>query len=82
MRRVSRPNYEEEVFCWEFISSFQDNEAVHQLFKDFKKTYNSLRREGLYNILIEFEVPMMLVSSIEMCLNEEYSRSPDRQTFV
>jgi Fe2+ or Zn2+ uptake regulation protein len=33
---------------WEY------NETVHQLFKDLKKAYVSMRREVLYNILIEF----------------------------
>jgi hypothetical protein len=28
----------------------------------------------LYNILIEFEIPMKLVRLIKMCLNEIYSR--------
>jgi hypothetical protein len=37
------------------------NETVHQLFVDFKKAYDSVRREVLYNILIEFELPMKLV---------------------
>jgi hypothetical protein len=31
-----------------------------------------VRREVLYNILIEFEVPMKLVRLIQMCLNEIY----------
>ena len=31
--------------------------AVHQLFIDFKKAYDSVRKEVLYNILIEFGVP-------------------------
>jgi hypothetical protein len=53
---------------WEY------NETVHRLFIDFKKTYDSVRREVLYNILIEFGVPMKLVSLIKMCLNETYTR--------
>jgi hypothetical protein len=47
---------------------------VHQLFIDFKKAYDSVRREVLYNILIEFGVPMKLVRLIKMCLSEMYSR--------
>jgi hypothetical protein len=46
------------------------NETVHQLFIDFKEAYDSLRREVLYNILIEFGVHMKLVRLIKMCLNE------------
>ena len=37
---------------WEY------NEAVHQLFIDFKKAYDSVRREVLCNILIEFGIPL------------------------
>jgi hypothetical protein len=44
------------------------NEAVHQLFLDFKKTYDSVRRQVLYNILIEFGVHMELVRLIKMFL--------------
>jgi hypothetical protein len=47
---------------------------VHQLFIDFKKACDSGRREVLYNILIEFGVPMKLVRLIKMCLTETYSR--------
>jgi hypothetical protein len=46
------------------------NETVHQLFVDFKKSYESVRREVLYYILIEFGVPMKLVRLIKMCLKE------------
>jgi hypothetical protein len=43
---------------------------VHQLFIDFKKSYDSVSREVLYNILIEFGVPRKLVGLIQMCWNE------------
>jgi hypothetical protein len=33
-----------------------------------------VRREILYNILIEFGIPMKLVRIIKMCLNETYSK--------
>jgi hypothetical protein len=51
---------------WEY------NEAVYQLFIDFKKAYDSARREFLYNILIEFSTPMKLVRLIKLCLPEMY----------
>jgi hypothetical protein len=53
---------------WEY------NGTVHQLFIDFKKAYVSVRRDALYNILIEFEIPRKLVGLNKICLNETYSR--------
>jgi hypothetical protein len=50
------------------------NETVHQLFIDFKKGYDFVRREVLYSILVGIGVPMKLVQLIEMCLNEMYSK--------
>jgi hypothetical protein len=47
---------------------------VCKLFIDFKKAYDSVRREVLYNILIEFGIPMKLGRLVKMCLNETYSR--------
>jgi len=41
------------------------NEALHQLFTDFKKAYDSVRREVLFNILIKSGIPMKLVSLIK-----------------
>jgi hypothetical protein len=52
---------------WEY------NGTVHQLF-DFKKAYDSVKREVLYNILPEFGIPKELVRLIKMCLNETYSK--------
>ena len=53
---------------WEY------NEVVHQLFIGFKKAYDTVRGEVLYNILIEFGIPKKLVRLIKMCLTETYSR--------
>ena len=47
---------------------------MHQLFIYFNKAYDSVRREALYNILIEFGIPKKLVRLIKMCLTETYSR--------
>ena len=46
---------------------------MHQLFLDFKKAYDSVRREVLYNILIEIGIHKKLVRLIKMCLIEMYS---------
>jgi hypothetical protein len=48
--------------------------GVHQLFVDIKKAYDSIRREALYNILVEFGIPRKLAKLIKMCLTETYSR--------
>jgi hypothetical protein len=45
------------------------NGAVHQLFIDFKKAYDSVRREVLYSNLVEFGIPRKLIGLIKMCLN-------------
>jgi sorting nexin-29 len=47
---------------------------LHQLFIDFKKAYDSVRKEAMYNILNEFGIPKKLVRLIKMCLTETYSR--------
>jgi hypothetical protein len=47
---------------------------VHQLFIDFKKAYESVRRDVYYNTLIEFGIPMKLVRLIKMFLTEIYGR--------
>jgi hypothetical protein len=53
---------------WEY------NETVHQLFIDCKKAYDSVWREEMYNIIIEFGAPMSPVRMIKMCLNETYNK--------
>jgi hypothetical protein len=53
---------------WEY------NGTVHQSFIDFKKAYDSVKREALYNILLEFDILKKLVRLIKICLNETYSK--------
>ncbi|KAJ4446527.1 hypothetical protein ANN_13223 [Periplaneta americana] len=48
--------------------------TVHQLFIDFNKAYDSVKREVLYDILIEFGISKKLVRLIKMCRSETYSR--------
>ncbi|KAJ4437974.1 hypothetical protein ANN_13913 [Periplaneta americana] len=48
--------------------------TVHQLLIDFKKAYDTVKREVLYDILIEFGIPKKLVRLIKMCLSEKYCR--------
>jgi hypothetical protein len=66
----------DHIFCIHQIleKKWEYNEAVHQLFVDFKKAYDSVRREVLYNILIEFGITKKLVRLINICLNETCSR--------
>ena len=56
------------------MKKWEYNETVHHLFIDFKKANDSVKRRVLYNILIEFGIPMKPVSLIKMCLNETSSR--------
>jgi hypothetical protein len=69
-----RPNRSttDQIFCIHHIleKKWEYNKTVHQLFIDFKKAHDSVRREVLYNILIEFGVFLKLVRLIKMCLIE------------
>ena len=47
---------------------------MHQVFIDFKKAYDSVRRGVLYTILIEFGIPKNILRLIKMSLTETYSR--------
>jgi len=62
----------DHIFCIRqtLKKKWKYNKAVHQLFTDFKKAYDSVKKEVLYDILTEFGIPMNLVRLIKMCLNE------------
>ena len=64
------------MFCIRQIlkKNWECNEEVHQLFIDFEKAYDSVRREVLYNNLIEHGIPRKLVRLIKVSLTETYSR--------
>jgi len=47
---------------------------MHQLFIDFKKAYDLVRREVLYNILMEFGIHMKILSLTKWVLNKTCSR--------
>jgi hypothetical protein len=47
---------------------------VHQLLIDFRKAYDSIKREVLFYILVEFGIPKKLLRLIKMCLNETYNK--------
>jgi len=65
----------DHVFCIHQIleKKWEYSEPVHQLFIDFKKAYDSVRREVLYMIIIEFGVPRKIVKLIKMSLTGTYS---------
>ena len=46
---------------------------MHELFIDFKKAYDSVRRQVLHNILNELGIPMKLVGLIKTCQKETCS---------
>jgi hypothetical protein len=47
-----------------WIKKWKCSETLHKLILDFKKAHDSVRREMLYNILIEFGEPMKVVRLI------------------
>jgi hypothetical protein len=67
----------DQIFCSRQIleKKWEYNGTVHRLFIDFKKAYGSVKREVLYNILLEFGIPKKLVRLIKMCLSEACSKA-------
>ena len=60
----------DHIFCIHQIleKKWEYNKEVHRLFIYFKKAYDSVRREILYKILIEFGIPRKLVRLIKISL--------------
>jgi hypothetical protein len=71
----NRSTIDQIFYIWKILQKKWDyNGTVHRLLIDFKKAYDSVKREVLYNILLEFGIPKKLVRLIKMCLNEAYSK--------
>jgi hypothetical protein len=69
--RGNRPKTDKIFYIHQILEKkWEYNGTVHQLFIYFKEAYDSVRREALYSILIEFGIPRKLVGLIKMCLNE------------
>ncbi len=47
---------------------------MHQPLIDFKKAYDSVTREVLYIVLMDFGIPKKLIRLIKMCLTQTYRR--------
>jgi hypothetical protein len=62
-------------YIWKTLEKKREYDGiVNKLFIDFKKAYDSVRREVLYNTVIEFGTPRELVGLIKMFFfNETYS---------
>ncbi|KAJ4450480.1 hypothetical protein ANN_01905 [Periplaneta americana] len=58
----------------EFYTVQKEVSTLKKLQKLAREAYDSVKREVLYNILIEFGIPKKLVRLINMCLSETYSR--------
>jgi hypothetical protein len=64
---ITGPPTTDHIFptCQIFEKIWKYNKAVHQLFIDFKQACDSVRREVVYNNLIEFGISMKLVRLIQ-----------------
>jgi sorting nexin-29 len=70
----NRSTTDQIFYIWQILEKkWEYNGTVHQLFIDFKKAYDLVRREVLYSILLEFGIRRKLVGLIKTCLNETYS---------
>ena len=54
--------------------------AMLQLFTDFKKAHNSVRRQVIYNTVFGFGIHIKVLGLIKLCLNKPY-KSLKRKTF-
>jgi hypothetical protein len=73
--RRNRSNTDQIFYIPQILEKkWEYNGTMHQLFIDFKKAYDSIKREVLHNILLEFGINKKLMRLIKMCLNETYCK--------
>jgi hypothetical protein len=81
--RRNRSTTNQIFYTWQILDKkWEHNGTVHQLFIDFKKAYDSVRREVIHNILIEFGIPRKLVGLIKNVFKRNLQYSPYRQISV
>jgi hypothetical protein len=62
----NRSTMDQIFYIWQILEKkWEYNGMEHQLFIDFKKAFDSIKREVLYNILLEFGIPKKLVRLIK-----------------
>jgi hypothetical protein len=66
----------DHIFCIRTIieKNWEYNAVVHQLLTLFKKAYDAVRREVLYNTLVEFGITMKQVRLKQKYLSETDSK--------
>jgi hypothetical protein len=65
------------LYIWQILEKkWEYNGTVNELFIDFKKAYDPVRREVLYNVLIEFGIPRKLAGLINHCFSTLLWNSP------
>ena len=73
--RRNRSTVDHIFSIWKILEKeWESNEDVCQLFIDFEKAYDSIKRESLYDILIKIGVPKKLVRIIKTCLDGAQSK--------
>jgi sorting nexin-29 len=58
------------AICQILEKKWEYNRTVYQLFIDFKKAYDSVKRDVLYIRLLEFGLSKKLIRLLKTCLNE------------
>jgi hypothetical protein len=79
--RTGRSTIEQlSVISQPIEKKYEYRQNIWQLFVDFKKAYDSVHRESLYNIMKEFGIPNKLVALTKMCMEDTLYRVRAEQT--